>query len=140
MIDRMESVDPRLGNYLSISLLHAGAGPGAIEPVPSLMAFRSPPPDARLPGRGLPRFRVGTGCNIGEEVVVGEVMLTLQQTLQVRSEFPRTEGGTFLNADPVLEKKLQVGAYNITNRGGALLNAIESIDSKSLGLIKPHVP
>jgi hypothetical protein len=67
-------------------------------------------------------------------------MLTLQQTLQVGGEFPGTESGPFLDADPMLQKERQVGAYDVANRGGALLNAVESIDSKSLGLVEPHVP
>jgi hypothetical protein len=104
------------------------------------MPFGSPPPDARFSGCGLARFCVGACGNIGQEVVVGEVMLALQQALKVRGELPGAQSGPFLYADPVFQKEGQIRAYDIPNRGCSLLDAIESINSKRLGLIEPHVP
>jgi len=104
------------------------------------VAFRSPTPHARFSGGCLTRFRIRAGTDVSQEVVIREPMLTLEQSFQVAGQFSRTKSRPFLDADPVLQKERKVGCYDIPNRRGALLNAVESIDSKSFGLIEPHVP
>src|SRR5205807_1073618 len=99
-------------------------GPWAVQPIPAFVAFRRPPPDSGLSGRGLSGLRISPGGDIGEEVVIGKMMLTLCQPFQVRRELAGTKGRAFLNTDTMLEKERQVGADNVPDRGCSLFDAV----------------
>jgi hypothetical protein len=123
---------------LPIPLLHSRTRP--VEPVPTLVAFGSPPPNPGFSGRRLARFRIRPRAYVGKEVIVREPVLALQQSLEIGRQFPGAESRPFLDTDPVFQKERKVGAHDVTNCWGPLLNAVESIDPKSLGLIEPHIP
>src|ERR1017187_8610691 len=116
------------------------AGCRAVHSTPTFVAHGSAAAYAGLARGGFAGVGVGAGGNVGQQVVVGENVLDLCQTLQIGGQFARAQGRAFLDADVVLQKQRQIGGDRIANCGNALFNAVKSIDADCLRLLKSHKP